>query len=203
MIADGLAFQLFQAAFLRADILEDDRQRVPIGHRRIEDPGKLIADRGGRKPIGHREHRNLVDRGLRDQLQRDAGGPWIDDDRLLVLHLLVAFDALLGVVAGLAFLDHELDAADAAVAGVEHVEIVMLAVRDRDAGAGERPGAISEKGNVDLLLCGCRRNEGHRADRSRERRARNQSPYAHFQFLHWPPFVTTARSLSTLWTRAC
>ena len=55
---------------------------------------------------------------------------------VLVLDRLPALDALLGVVAGLAFLDVELDAADAAVALVEHGQVVVHAVGDRDAGIG-------------------------------------------------------------------
>ena len=75
---------------------------------------------------------------------------------LLALHRLVAFDALLGVVARLAFLDDELDAADAAVALVQHLEIVVHAVRDRDARARERSGPIGEERHVDLVLGGSR-----------------------------------------------
>ena len=59
---------------------------------------------------------------------------------MLVLHGVIAFDAFLVLVAGLAFLDRDLDAADAAVAFIEHGQIVVHAVGDRDAGIGERPG---------------------------------------------------------------
>ena len=65
------------------------------------------------------------------------------------LTVLVALDALLGVVAGLAFLDDDLDAADAAVALVEHRQIVVHAVGDRDARAGEGAGAVGEQRHVD------------------------------------------------------
>src|SRR5262249_47978842 len=87
-----------------------------------------------------------------DQLQGDAGRIWIDHHRALRLDLLVTLDAFLGVVAGLAFLDDQLDAADAAVALVEHRQIVVHAVGDRDARAGERAGAIGEQRNINPLL---------------------------------------------------
>ncbi len=134
-----------------ADVLDEHRGAVPVGRRRIEDPREVLAVGRGREPVGHRQNRDLVDRGLRDDLQRDAGRVRVDDDRVLALDLLVALDALLGVVAGLAFLDVELDAADAAVALVEHVEIVGHAAADRNAGDRKAAGAVGEQRDVDLV----------------------------------------------------
>ena len=85
---------------------------------------------------------------------------------------VVAFDALLGVVAGLALFDDELDAADAAVALVEHVEIVRHAVGDRNARSGEGAGPIGEERNIDALFCMSRdrRDRQGGGDRQAERR---------------------------------
>ena len=57
----------------------------------------------------------------------------IDHGRIFALDRVVALDTFLGVVAGLALLDDQLDAADAAIALVEHVQIVGHAVGDRDS----------------------------------------------------------------------
>ena len=103
----------------------------------------------------------------------------------LLFTLLVALDALLGVVAGLAFLDDELDAADAAVALVEHVEVVVHAVGDRDAGTGERTGAVGQQRNVDAVLR-LRRGDAARTRRpGRTGRAENEV----FQLHRVSPFV--------------
>jgi hypothetical protein len=76
-----------------------------------------------------------------------------DDDRVFALHRVVAFDAFFGVVAGLAFLDDELDAADAAVALVEHIQIInAMPVGDRNARPGKRAGAIGKERNVNSVL---------------------------------------------------
>jgi hypothetical protein len=150
--ADLLAFQLVDAAFLLADVLDDHRQAVPVGGRRVEHPGEDVAARRGREAVGHGQDRDLVHGRAGDQRQGDAGRPGIDHDRVLALHRFIAFDALLGVVAGLAFLENELHAADAAVALVEHAEIVVHAVRDGDAGPGEGAGAVGEEGHIDRVL---------------------------------------------------
>src|ERR1039457_926147 len=64
--ADGLALELVETALLAADIAEDHGQAVPVGRRRIKHPGKIIADGRGRQAVGHRQDRDLVDRGFRD-----------------------------------------------------------------------------------------------------------------------------------------
>ena len=102
--------------------------------------------------------------GISDK--RDAGRPGIDDHRVLRLDRVVALEALLGVVAGLAFVDRELDAADAAVALVQHRQIVVHAVGDRRARAGERAGAVGEQRHVDRVF-----GERRRCERERQRDA--------------------------------
>ena len=81
---------------------------------------------------------------------------------------VVAFDALLGVVAGLAFLDHQLLAADAAVTLVEHVEIVRHAVGDRYLGPGKRTGPIGEQRHEDAVRGLRGRDRARRGDHRRQ-----------------------------------
>ena len=177
-IADLLALELGEPAFLRGDVLDDHRHAVPIGVRRVEDPRERLAFRRCRQAIGHRQHGDLVDRRLRDDRQRDAGRPGIDDHRMLRLHRLVAFQALGRVVAGLAFLDGDLHAADAAVALVQHLEIIVHAVGDIRAGARERTRAIGEQRHENVLGRSGQRRRG-------ERRRRDQGQNGLLQFPHF------------------
>ena len=131
--ADLLALELVEAAFLLGDILDEGRRAIPVGHGRIEHPGKGVAVRRSRQAIGHRQDGDLVDRSLRDELKRNAGRIGIRDDRIFALDRLVALDAFLRVVARLAFLDGDLHTADAAVTLVEHAKIVVHAVGNRDS----------------------------------------------------------------------
>src|SRR5260370_7211614 len=109
-----------------------------------------------------RYHEPIVDRRLGDELQRRAGRPWVHDYRLLCLDGFVALHALLGIVAGLAFLDVELDPADAAVTLIEHGQIIVHAVGDRNAGAREWSGPIGEQRNIDAVLSPSRRSQARR-----------------------------------------
>ena len=100
---------------------------------------------------------------------------------LLALDGVVALDALLGVVAGLAFLDDEAGAADAAITLVEHVEIIGHAVGDRYPGPGKRAGPIGEQRNVDAVRRLRRRDRGAR--RGHDRQAESKIFQTHWQFL--------------------
>ena len=113
--------------------------------------------------------------GLRDQRQRDAGRIRRDHRRILALERLVAFDALLVLVAGLAFLDDDLGAADAAVTRVEHVEVVVHAVGDRNAGIGERAGAVGEQRYEESRRRPARPGRKRRPGSQRPRRERSVS----------------------------
>src|SRR5260221_6348496 len=70
----------------------------------------------------------------------------------MALEALIAFDALVVVVAGLAFLIGHLDAVDAAVARIDHVEIIGIAVGEGDAVGRVRPGAIDQAWDELLAL---------------------------------------------------
>src|SRR5262249_16006711 len=119
--ADLLALELVETALDVGDVTNESRRAVPIDRIRIEYPGKQIAVGRSGQPVGKGEGRNLVDAGLGYQLQRDASGIWVDPGRIFALARVIALDAFLGVVTGLALLDDQLDAADAAIPLVEHV----------------------------------------------------------------------------------
>ena len=74
---------------------------------------------------------------------------------------LVAFDAALDLVLGLAFVPGQLDAVDAAVAHVDEVEIVDEAAEEAGAAGGVRPDAIALQRKV--LLVGARRVAARRS----------------------------------------
>ena len=164
---------------LLADVTDEHRGAVPIGRRRIEDPREGIAVGRGRQAVSHRQDRDLIDRRLRDQRQGDACRIRIEHHRVLRLDLFVAFETLLGVVAGLAFLDDQLDAADAAVTLVQHVEVVGHAVDDRRAGAGERAGTVRQQRDIDPVGSAGRRRRQRQPGRNRDSRSEHTMIHSH------------------------
>src|ERR1700722_8546581 len=165
--SDLLAFELVEAAFTVGDVLHKSRGTIPISCRRIEDPRKIVAVGRRGEAVCHRENWNLVDGRLGNELKRNPGRTGIKDDGEFALHGLVALDAFFGVVTGLALVNDDLGAADAAIALVEHVQIIRHAVGDRYPGSGERAGAIAEERNVDAVFR-LRRRDGDRRDRYRQ-----------------------------------
>ena len=154
------ALEFVPPAFLPAHVLDEGRGLAPIRQREVEDPLEDPAVGGRGAPVAHGQDRNLVHRRLGDQLVRDAGAERVDQGgpgRTLVLQLLVALDAQLGVVLGLAFLEGDLDAVDAAIALVDQGVIIAEPVGYRDAARGVRSGAVDEHGNE---LLGRRRHLG-------------------------------------------
>ena len=146
--ADLLAFH----ATVGVDISDDSGSLAPVGSRGVENPGKLLAVSSRRQAVAHGQNRNLVDRRLRDQLQGDARGIRVVDHRTLALGAFVALNTLLGVVAGFAFLDDKLHATDAPVTLVEHGQVVMQTIGNRDTRSGERSGTVGQKRNVDRVF---------------------------------------------------
>src|SRR5262249_54276656 len=67
---------------------------------------------------------------------------------------LVALDALLGVVLGLALLPYDFEPVDPAVALVEEIEVVDEAVGDRDPARRVRAGPVDEQREEDFLGLG-------------------------------------------------
>jgi hypothetical protein len=91
------------------------------------------------------------------------------------LQALVALDALVVVVAVLAFLIDELHAVEAAVARIDHVEIVGIAVGKGDAVGRVRAGAIDEARNELLAL----RQRLARGEAQSRRRGRQRGQMSH------------------------
>ena len=104
----------------------------------------------------------------------------------LLLERFIAFDAFFVLVAGFAFLDDDLGAADAAVARIQHGHVVMHAVGDRDARIRERTGAVGEQRYERIR--GSLRNQGGSADQARNGRAedRNVLSALCFSLVHLP-----------------
>ena len=102
-----------------------------------------------------RQQRDLVARHLLGEREGDAGRERREvagARRALALEALVAFDALVGGVAGLAFLEDDLDAVDAAVALVEERPVVGDAVGERNAVRRIGTGAIDQRRQELLVL---------------------------------------------------
>src|SRR5262245_16390767 len=168
-VGDLLPFELVQAALLLPDVADHRGGLGPVRRGESEHPGKPPAVRLRGHAVTHGEHRDLVHGGLRDELIRDPRAVGIDDGGAagLALQPLIALDALLGVVLGLALFPHELDAVDSAVAFVHESEIVEEADRDRNAARRVRPGPVHEEGQELLLAL---RQRGARERRGEQRR---------------------------------
>jgi len=118
--------------------------------------------------------------------ERDAGGIRIHHHGTFRFDLLVALETLLGVVAGLALFDDDLDAADAAITLVEHVEVVGHAVGDRRARARESAGAVGQERNIKSIR-GVRCRDRERASHDRRKCGpKKQLLHSH----HIPPSVS-------------
>src|SRR5687768_7087835 len=126
-VHDLLALELVHPAFLLADELDLGGVLRPVGRDQREDVGEYAPVGGVGAAVAHGDDRDMVRGGLLDERVGDAGGQGMDDrcaGRSLVLGALVAFHAARVVVLGLALLPRELDAVDAAVALVQHGEVI-------------------------------------------------------------------------------
>ena len=159
VVIDQRDLLALQAAALDVEhVLDDDRGRVPVGAGIVEHPGKnrAVGRRGA--PVAHGVQRDLVLRRLGDQLIGDAGGQRLEHQHALALEALVALDALLGVVGGLAGEIADRLTLDAAVTLLQQGEIVGVAVGERDAVRRVGAGAIVQPREHDL-------GEGRAAER--------------------------------------
>ena len=155
-----LAFQLVEAADLLGDVLDRDIGRGPVRAEQRE----VVREHGSVLGIGaavpHRDDRDLVSRSLFGEGECNAGRQRIEEGRAgraLAFKPLVTLNALVGGVAGLAFLDQKLDAVDAAVALVDQVVIVGHAVCERHAIHGVRARPIGQYRD-ELLVLRCSRS---------------------------------------------
>ena len=151
------------AFFLLQDVLNHRISGRPVAAQQWEVPLEHAAVGRLRQAIAHRYQRHLVAGRLVAGGKGDAGRLRVKARRAaaLVLQALVAFDALGGVVRGLAFLERDLDAVDAAL-GVDQLQVVLLAVGPWNAQRRELAGAVDQQRD-ELLLC-LRLNGGRRGD---------------------------------------
>src|SRR5919204_5657606 len=104
---DFFAFQLVEAAFFLGDVLQDNVSGRPISAQEGEIPLEDRAVARLRTPIPHGDDRDLVNRGLLRERERNARGKWENVGGAcgaLAFQSLVTFDAAIGRVARVAFL---------------------------------------------------------------------------------------------------
>ena len=167
-----LALELVPAAAdLLGNVRHRDIGRVPIRAKDRKRPRDHIAVAAFAAAIaaveqrdlvpGHLFHQRIGDPGRERHEQRGAG-------RTLALEPLIAFDAAIGRIAGLAFLGGDLDAVDAAVALVDQLQVIGDPVGERDAVRCVRSGAVDQRRNELLILRNGRR--GHREHHAEHRK---------------------------------
>jgi hypothetical protein len=155
---DRLARQI--AAVDVQQVLHRDRGAIPVVGRVVEHPLEDLAVLGRGPAIAHRVDRDAVGRGLGDQLVGDPGRERLVDQAALALGRLVALDALLGVVAGLAFEKPRRDAPDPAVTLVHQRQVVGVAVGEGNPVRGVGAGPVAQRREHELRHRGRR---GHYA----------------------------------------
>src|SRR5262249_48770373 len=114
---DLLALELVEPALLLGDVLQENVGGRPIGAEQREVPLEYRAVARLRAAVAHGDERNLVERRLLRQRERDTGrerefiggAGWA-----FALQPLVALHAAVGGIASVAFLKRDLDAVDAA-----------------------------------------------------------------------------------------
>ena len=182
---DFLALQRLHAAFLLPDVFDERGCLAPVRGGEIENPleDAPVSRRGA--PVAHRVDGQLVHRRLGDELVSDAGAVGIDQRGARcasVFQPFVALDAQLGVVLRLALFPGDLDAVDAAVARVEQLDVIDIAVGHRDAVRRIRPRAVHEKRDELPILA------PHRSHHEQRRQHRRPGQYAgRFDTFHDKP----------------
>ncbi len=152
-VHDLLALELVHPPFLRPDELDLGRVLRPVVRDQREDVREDPAVGGVGAAVADRHDGHLVGRPLLDQRIGDAGRQRVHErgaGRPLLLQALVALDAARVVVLGLALLVRELDAVHAAVARVDHVDVVDHPAED--AGPAGRVGPDPVPDHRDELL---------------------------------------------------
>ena len=150
-VGDLLALELVETTLLLADVANDGGRLAPVGRRKAENPGEPAPIGGGGHAVAHGEDDDFVHRSLGDQLVRDARAVRVDQHGVPRLQPLVALDALLGVVLGLALLPDELDAVDAAVPLVDEREVIHEPIGDGDPARRKRTSPVDQQRNEDAL----------------------------------------------------
>ena len=154
-VHDLLALELVHPAFLHADELDLGGVLGPVVGDQREHPGEDAPVAGVGAAVADGHDGNLVLGRLVEDRVGDAGGQGLEHrvaGLALFLQALIALHAAGVVVLGLAFLPHQLDAVDAAVALVDQGHVIDPAAVD--AGAARRVGANPVARQADELLAG-------------------------------------------------
>ncbi|MNZ94751.1 hypothetical protein D3C78_1138650 [compost metagenome] len=161
---DLLALELVHAAFFLGDVLDHHVGGGPVRAQQREVPLEHAAVHRLRQAVAHRFDGHLVDHGLVADRERDAGGLGVEarSPGALALQAFIAFHAAIGGVGRFTFFVRDLDAVDAAIALIDQLQVVQLAIGPGNAQRRERPGAIHQQRNELLFGRHCRR--GHGAD---------------------------------------
>src|SRR5262245_18615243 len=170
--SNPLALHLVPAALLRSDELENDVGGSPIGAEQRKIPLEYGAVARLRAAVAHGDDRDLVGRRLLRERKRNASRERDDvrgPSRAFAFEALVALHAAVSRITGVAFLEHDFDAVDAAVAFVDEGVVVGKAIGERNAVRGIGAGPIDQHGYELLILRQRRRSRGQPAEQRRER----------------------------------
>src|SRR5262249_61147022 len=124
---DLLTLELVETTELLGDVLDGDVGCRPIAAKGNEVPGEHRTIPALGTAVAGRQQRDLVAGHLFGQREGDARRQRREiagAGRSLALQALIAFNALVGGVAGLAFLEGDLDAVDAPVALLHYPPLV-------------------------------------------------------------------------------
>ena len=140
-----LALEFVHAAQALANVLDQDVGAGPVAAQQGEVPLEGHAVLRDRQAVANGQQGNLVARCFFGQGKGDAGALRVNHgDAGAALQTLVAFHAAVGCIGGFAFLEGNLHAVDAAIACVDHLEIVLLAVSPWDAVRGIGASAVGQ-----------------------------------------------------------
>ena len=152
---DFLALELVHAAQALANVLQQNVGARPIAAHQREVPLECHAVLRNRQAIAQRHQRDLVGRGFFGQGEGDTGRLRIEHgDARAALEALVAFHTTVGRIAGFALFKGDLHSVDAAIAGVDHLDVVLLAVGPGRAVGRVGAGAVGQE-REELLLGLC------------------------------------------------
>ena len=149
---DLLALELVEATGLLGDVLDQDVGAGPVAAHEGEVPWEGVAVLGDRQTVAQGDQRDLVDGSFFGQREGDAGGLWIHGGHEgTALQTFVALDTTVGGVAGFALFKSDLHAVDTAVALVDELEVILLAVGPWNTVGRVGTGAVGEQWN-ELIL---------------------------------------------------
>ena len=164
MVDEGnfLALQFVNATFFLADVLHQHVGRAPVSAPEREVVLEHLAVHRVRAAVTSGDDWYLVGKRFVGQRKGDTGRQRMYHrraSRALAFETLVALHPAIGGVAGFTLLEGDLDATDAAIARIEHLEVVDLAVGERHAIGRIRAGTVRQHREKLFLCLGVRR--GH------------------------------------------